>query len=131
MLTLIPMYVPQIAITGSGPAVFHADFSPVAEAKPARAGEVLIVRATGLGPTRPGVDPGQPFPLDPFQEVNSPVELSVNGKPAEVINRIGWPGLVDTYRVDFRVPDGTAAGMAALQLTAAWIAGPEVRIPVQ
>jgi hypothetical protein len=48
-----------------------------------------------------------------------------------MINAIGWPGLVDTYRVDFRVPDGIATGMAALQLTAAWIAGSEVKIAVQ
>ena len=93
--------------------------------------EVLVARATGLGPTRPGIDPGQPFPSDVGQEVNSPVEVSVNGRSAEVINKIGWPGLVDNYRVDFRVPDGTAAGMAGLQLTAAWITGPPVSIPIQ
>jgi uncharacterized protein (TIGR03437 family) len=90
------------------------------------------VKATGLGPTVPSVDPGQPFPTDPaLQAVNSPVDVTVNGKSAEVINKIGWPGLVDTYRVDFRVPDGTAAGMAAIQLTAAWIAGAGVNIPTQ
>jgi len=48
-----------------------------------------------------------------------------------VINGVGWPGLVDTYRVDFRVPDGLSPGTAAVQLSAAWIAGPAVRIPVQ
>jgi hypothetical protein len=128
---LIPMFVPQIVTTASGPAVFHSDFSPVTAAKPAKAGEVLIVQATGLGPTVPGVDPGQPFPTDsPFQ-VNSPLDVTVNGRPAEVINNIGWPGLVDTYRIDFRAPGGTTAGMASIQITAAWIAGPEVRIAIQ
>jgi hypothetical protein len=128
---LIPMSVPQTVTTASGPAVFHADFSPVTAAKPAKAGEVLIVQATGLGPTVPRVDPGQPFPADsPFQ-VNSPVGVTVNGRPAEVINNIGWAGLVDTYRIDFRVPDGTTAGMAPIQITAAWIAGPDVRIAIQ
>ena len=73
-------------------------------ARPARAGEIVIVRATGLGPTRPGVNPGQPFPSDSVQEVNSPVEVLVGGKTAEVVNKLGWPGSVDTYRVDFRVP---------------------------
>jgi hypothetical protein len=48
---LIPMSAPQIVTTASGPAVLHADFSPVTAAKPARPGEVLIVQATGLGPT--------------------------------------------------------------------------------
>jgi hypothetical protein len=64
ILWLVPLSQPQIAVTASGPAVFHADFSPVTAAKPAKAGEALIAKATGLGPTRPGVDPGQPFPTE-------------------------------------------------------------------
>jgi hypothetical protein len=128
---LIPMSVPQIVTTASGPAVFHSDFSPVTAAKPAKAGEVLIVEATGLGPTVPGVDPGQPFPTDSLFQVNSPVDVTVNGRPAEVINSIGWPGSVDTYRIDFRAPDGTTAGMASIQITAAWIAGTPVGIAIQ
>jgi hypothetical protein len=128
---VIPMSAPQITAAARGPAVFHEDFSPVTAAKPARVGEVLIVQATGLGPTVPGVAPGQPFPTDAVQPVNSPLAVTVNGREGEVINGIGWPGLVDSYRVDFRVPAGTAAGMAAVQLSVAWIAGNAVRIPVQ
>ena len=67
----------------------------------------------------------------PTQEVNSPLEVTLNGKAADVLNKIGWPGTTDAYRVDIRVPDGTAPGMAALRLTAAFIPGREVRIPVQ
>jgi uncharacterized protein (TIGR03437 family) len=128
---LIPMSAPQILTTASGPAVFHSDLSPVTAAKPAKSGEVLIVQATSLGPTVPGVDPGQAFPTDPLFQVNSPVDVTVNGRPAEVISNIGWPGLVNTYRIDFRVPDGTAVGMASIQITAAWIAGTAVGIAVQ
>jgi hypothetical protein len=131
VIQLIPMFRPQIVSASTGPAVFHADFSPVTAAKPAKAGEVLLVKATGVGPTRPGIDPGQPFPLDALQEVNSPVDVTVNGQSAEVINKIGWPGLADTYRVDFRVPDGITTGTAAIQLTVAWITGSSVNIPAQ
>ena len=128
---LIPMSTPQIVTTAGGPAVFHSDFSPVTAARPARSGEVLIVQATGLGPTFPGVDPGQPFPAAEIRPVKSPVAVTVNGQDAEVVNALGWPGLVDTYRVDFRVPGGMAPGTASVQLSAAWIAGTAVRIPVQ
>jgi uncharacterized protein (TIGR03437 family) len=69
--------------------------------------------------------------LDVLLPVNSPLSVSVNGQSAEVVNSIGWPGLVDTYRVDFRVPDQTAAGMAAVRLTAAWIAGSSIDLPIQ
>jgi uncharacterized protein (TIGR03437 family) len=119
---------PQVVTTASGPAVLHADFSPVTAANPATAGEILIVKATGLGPTVPGVDPGQPFPPDSLQAVNSPVDITVNGRPAEVINSIGWPGLVDIYRIDFRVPAEAASGTAAIQISAAWIPSPPVNI---
>lgn len=131
LVYLIPMAWPAIVTTASGPSAFHADFSPVTSAKPARSGETLIVTATSLGPTRPGLAPGTPFPDSPLQEVNSPLEVTVNGKPADVLNKFGWPGTSDTYRVDIRVPDGTAPGMAALQVTAAFIAGRTVSIPVQ
>jgi len=131
VLQVIPMTMPQILADASGPVITHADFSPVTPAKPAKPGEVLIVKATGLGPTVPGVAPGQPFPLDALQRVNSPVGVSVNGQSAEVVNAIGWPGQVDTFRVDFRMPNSAVTGMAAIQLTAAWITGAAMGIPVQ
>jgi uncharacterized protein (TIGR03437 family) len=133
-VSLIPLFRPEIVMTSSGPVVFHSDISPVTAAKPAKPGEVLIAMATGLGPTRPGVDPGQPFPADPaspLQMINSPVDVTVNGQAAELVNAIGWPGLVDTYRVDFRVPTGTASGTAGVQLSAAWIGGSSFNIPIQ
>jgi len=66
-----------------------------------------------------------------LQQVNSPVGVLINGKPVTVINKFGWPGLVGVYRIDFQVPDGTAADTAAIQLNAAWIAGPSVSLPVR
>jgi hypothetical protein len=131
ILHLIPMSTPQIATTMSGPAITHADFSLVTAARPAKAGEVLILFASGLGPTRPGVDPGQPFTADPPQVVNSPVQVLVNGKTGDVLYAGGYPGTVDNYQVNFRVPDGTASGQASIQLTAAWIIGSPVSIPIQ
>ena len=53
---VIPAFRPEIE------AVYHADFTPVTADKPARKGETLIALCSGLGPTRPGIDPGQPFP---------------------------------------------------------------------
>ncbi len=132
VLHLIPLFRPEVVITAEGPAVFHAsDFTRVTAATPARSGEALTLLASGLGPTQPGVDPGQPFTADPLSVVNSPVELSVNGKPAEVLHAVGYPGAVDRYQVSFRVPDGTTVGLASVQLSNAWIAGSDVMIPIQ
>jgi len=44
---------------------------------------------------------------------------------------VGWPDTTGVYRVDFRVPDGTAAGIVTIQLSAAWLPGPEMEITVQ
>jgi uncharacterized protein (TIGR03437 family) len=129
------MFRPEVMADRSSPAIYHAnDMSPVTSAAPARAGEWLILRATGLGPTRPGVDLGKPFPQwegGKEQIVNSPVEVAVGGRVTEVRNAIGWPGMVNQYRVDFQVPDGTPPGGATVAIRAAWVTGPEVQIPVR
>ena len=89
------------------------------------------VFATGLGPVTPGGYPGQPFPSSPLAAVNSPVEVTVNGKAAEVLGAAGYPGAVDGYQVNFRMPSDAATGTATIQVSAAWIAGTPVNIAVQ
>lgn len=95
---VIPMSVPQNVTSAGAPAVVHSsDYSLVTAAKPAAAGEILSLIATGLGPTNPYNDPSQPFPSNPLAAVNSPVEITVNGNPAEVLGTVGYPGAVDAY----------------------------------
>ena len=132
VLELFPMSLPQIVATPSGPAVTHSsDYSLVSPSKPAAAGEILSLFATGLGPTRPSLDPGQPFPTSPLAVVNSPVDVLVNGKSAQVLAAVGYPGALAGYQVNFRVPPDTAPGTATLQINAAWITGSPVSISVQ
>jgi len=131
-LYLLPSTRPAIIPTPNGPAIVHSsDFKPVSTASPAQSGEILTLFATGLGPTRPSVDPGKPFPASPIAVVNSPLEVLVNGAPAEVVGTAGYPGAMDGYQVNFRMPSGAAKGTASLQLTVAWIPGPAVTISVQ
>ncbi len=128
---LFPMTRPEIAITPNGPAVFHSNnFSLVTHANPAKAGEVLSLFATGLGPTRPVVNAGNPFPANPTAVVTSPVEVTVNGSTAEVIGAVGYPGSVDQYQVNFQIPADAEPGTATLQLSAAWITAPAVKIAI-
>jgi uncharacterized protein (TIGR03437 family) len=77
------------------------------------------------------MDPGKPFPTNPIQVVNSPIEITLDGRPAEVLAAVGYPGSVDDYQVNFRMPADNAPGSVAMQLSAAWVKGPEVQIPVQ
>lgn len=132
VLYVVPMFVPQIISTPNGPAVTHSsDFSLVSASKPAAAGEVLSLFATGLGPTVPSVDLGQPFPSSPLAAANSPVTVTVNGEAAEVLAAAGFPGSTDGYQINFTMPPDVAKGTAAVQVSAAWIAGPTVSIAVQ
>jgi hypothetical protein len=130
VLHVIPMALPQIVTTAAGLAITHSDFSLVNGSKPAAAGEILSLFATGLGPVR-GVVRGQPFPSNPIAAVNSPVQVILNGNPAEVLAAVGYPGSVDGYQVNFRLPADMVKGSATIQVSAAWIPSVPVSIPVQ
>jgi len=132
VLYVVPMSWPTVVTTAAGPAVVHSsDFSLVSASKPAAAGELLSLFATGLGPTRTSLTPGQPFPSSPLAVVNSPIDVTVNGKSAEVLGAVGYPGAVDGYQVNFRVPPGISPGAATIQISAAWIPGAPVNIAVK
>ncbi len=126
------MEVPQIVATGNGPAVVHSsDFSLVTAAKPASAGEILSLIATGLGPVNGGTGLSQPFPASPLANVNSPVVVTVNGEAAQNLGAAGYPGATDGYQVNFQLPTDTVKGAATLQLSVAWISSTPVSIMVQ
>jgi len=123
---------PEVLATASGPAVVHAsDSSLVTAAKPARPGEVLSLYASGLGPTKTSLMPGQPFPSNPLAVVNSPVDVLAGGLRSEVLYAGGYPGATDRYQVNFRLPSGVAPGNVALQLVMGYMPGPAVTLPVQ
>lgn len=128
LLRLIPNSRPEVVLTPDGPAVVRADGKLVSAGNPAQNGDVLTLYATGLGPTTPAVDFGQPFPPGKTYSANAPIEVLVSGQSAEVLYAGGYPGAIDGYQVNFRLPPGLNPGAATLQLTAAWIPGPEVKI---
>ena len=112
-------------------AIFHVDFSPVTPQAPARPGEKLIVQATDLGPTRPPRAPDQPFPADPLLPVAADIGAEIDGRSADVSLQIGWPEMINTYRVDVTVPKRTRSGEATIKLEADDIAGQPAKVPVR
>lgn len=89
--------------------------------------------ALSLGPTRPAVDPGQPFPAisEGARVVISPLAVNINGRPVCAINALGWPGLPDAYRVDFQVPSDISGNRVSVQIVAAFMPGHAVTVPVR
>ena len=129
---LLPEERPQVSAMATGPAIVHSsDWQPVSATNPAHAGETLTLFATGLGPVRAAINPGQPFPASPLAVVNSPVAVKVNGIDANVLYAGGYPGAVDGFQVNFTLPSGLAPGTASVQLAAAWIPGDAVMLPVR
>ncbi len=112
-------------------SAFHSDFTPVTAERPAQSGETLILQVRAGWPVQPPLAAEQVFPQDPLRPVSIPVEASVNGAAAEVVNAIGWPGSVDHYRVDIRVPSGVAPGTAKLQVNGAYLPGVAFQLPVR
>ncbi len=132
ILTLYPAESPAVAGTANGPAVTHSsNFALVSASNPATAGESLSLFASGLGPVKAAVDPGQPFPSSPLAKVNSPVTVTVNGIAATVTSATGYPGASDGYQVNFTVPPGLTAGSATLQIALAWMSSAPVSITVK
>jgi len=87
----------------------HADGTAISQANPARPGEMLILRATGLGPV---------------DEKNQPVQgyaVSLVGAAGQEVAPGGvWfggaSGQAGLYFVGFRVPEGLGAGWADVYL---------------
>jgi hypothetical protein len=129
--TTDPRLAPRIVETPDGPEIYHTDWSPLTGRNPARQGEVLIVKAKGLGATLPDVGSGKAFPAEPLVPVLSSVAARLNGLKMDVINAIGWPQSIDTYRVDCRIPNGIKGGQGTLELCVRGLSAPPVRIPVR
>jgi hypothetical protein len=122
---------PMIVSSAGVAEVYHQGFKPVTPKSPAIAGEVLIAKAIDLGPTAPPVPEGKPFPPGTLLPVSSPVEVRVDGRLTEVLDKVGWPEKVGTYRLDFVVPKPVKPGKSYVAITANRVAGPPVPILVR
>jgi len=121
---------PALAIHPAILEFFDGDWKAINTNHPAHPGDHIIAKAADLGPTDPEVPPGEAFPHGPLAESILRLHLSVNGRRAEIPQHLGSPGEVNIYRLDFRIPPQTEAGMAQVQLTVGGQGAPPAAIPV-
>jgi uncharacterized protein (TIGR03437 family) len=76
----------------------------------AKAGEVLLVYASGMGPVSGNLISGSASPV-PAATVRGAVKLSVGGRPVEVLFAGLAPGFVGLYQINFRMPQGLPPGI--------------------
>jgi uncharacterized protein (TIGR03437 family) len=101
---------------GNGAAkALHGDFSLITADSPARAGEAIIVYATGLGDVQPAAVSGQPAGNN--SRVTGNWQIMIGGSVAKA-DFVGLaPGSAGVYQINVTVPDGTASGDAAIGIT--------------
>ncbi len=113
LLDGLPGNTVTVDVAPVSPAVFgvvHADFTAVSQDRPARAGDIVILLANGLGPVTRPVGTGQPAPAGPLALTLETPAIRLDGRAAEVLFSGLTPGFVGLYQVNVRIPAGIAAG---------------------
>jgi uncharacterized protein (TIGR03437 family) len=93
------------AYPGGTPVIVHsADYSLVTASSPARAGEVIVIYATGLGPVSPQVPVGTAAPLLPSSVTVFTPKVLIGGVDARVVFSGLAPGMAGVYQLNVWVP---------------------------
>ena len=98
-------------------AAQHGDYSLVGPtglysgSTPARPNEVIVLYATGFGPTSPPTPSGQVVPSAPIADLSA-INLTIGGRQAQV----KWAGIIGAglWQLNVQVPPDVPAGDAAI-----------------
>jgi uncharacterized protein (TIGR03437 family) len=106
---------PVAALTAEGTFVGVAGSIPGANLRPAKAGDVLVVFALGLGATDPAQVTG--VPASGAASVSLPVSITIGGvslTAPDILYTGVSPSFIGLYQVNLRVPDNVASGNQAI-----------------
>ena len=96
-----------------------------------KAGDTLVILATGLGAVNPPVREGVAAPSDPLSLPVSPIELTIQGIKAQIVFAGLAPGFAGVFQVNAIVPEGIQADTAApLIVTAGGQPSPPVTLAI-
>jgi len=97
-------------------AVLHAGTGVLVDsAHPAKAGDVIEIYGTGLGPTEPFVAAGAPAPASPPARTSARPQVFIGNQSAEVVFSGLAPGLAGVYQVNVIVPSGMRPGSQSVR----------------
>ena len=132
-LTLAQASPGIFTVDGSGVGdgvIVHPDNSLVSAAKPAVAGEQVVIYATGLGATSPPFATGTS--ANQMNTTILPVTVTIGGKAAAVTYRGLTQGSVGLYQVNAIVPSGlTGSQLVAITVGGAYSSRVGVTMSVQ
>ena len=89
-----------------GGAILHADYSLVNAAKPAAAGETVLIFLTGMGTLTPGLTDGTAGNATTLYRADADVVVYVGGQPATVLFKGLAPGFPGLYQLNVTLPLG-------------------------
>ncbi len=115
----------------TGAFLHGADNSVVTAAKPASAGEVVVVYCTGLGAVTPPGTTGALASSSVLSNTNVTPTVSVGGANANVAFSGLAPALVGLYQINFTVPQSTPSGSIDVVVTANGVASNTAKLPVK
>ncbi|HEV2687537.1 MAG TPA: hypothetical protein VGV35_03255 [Bryobacteraceae bacterium] len=98
--------------TGGGPgAIVNQDGNLNSGGAPAGRGSIVLLYATGLGQMNPAADDGQIVSAAPFPMPLLPVQVFIDGQPAEVLYAGAAPDMVQgVLQINVRIPDAASSG---------------------
>jgi minor extracellular serine protease Vpr len=134
----------QLSLSDSAPGIFtytsggqtlgvvtHADGSVVTPSKPARAGEPVIVYATGVGPVDQKQASGEAASAQPLANTRQTPSVTVGGQTAAVLFSGLAPFFVGLNQINITVPSGVSSGLQPLVITSNGVASNTVSVPIQ
>jgi uncharacterized protein (TIGR03437 family) len=118
---------------GSGlAAALNTDYSPNSTTNPAPAGAGILLYVTGLGATNPAVATGQAgATVPPLNQTVITPTVMIGGVSANVGFSGLAPGFVGLYQLNVTIPQGTASGLANVQVIAGGATSNTVQIAVK
>ena len=117
--------------SGSGlGSIQNASFQIVTPARPAKAGDGIVIYGTGLGAVSPEVASGDPAPGSPLART-ADATVTIGGLAARVVFSGLSPGFTSLYQVNAVVPAGLPAGEAEVVVSIAGQASPVVTLAVE
>ncbi|MCS7025495.1 MAG: S8 family serine peptidase [Bryobacteraceae bacterium] len=106
-------------------------FQQIDSANPARRGRPIQIYCNGLGPVSHTPATGEATPASPLATVLASVQVTIGGRPAQVLFQGLTPGAIGLYQMNVIVPEDAPAGIQTVNLTVEGVAAKPVALPVR
>ena len=114
MMPVVPATPSLFTVDGTGGgngAIVNQDGTINGGNTPAPHGSIVLLYATGAGVMTPAVDDGFITLNPPFAAPQFPIQVLIDGQPAEVLYAGTAPGIIaGVIQINARIPDGASSG---------------------